>query len=76
MTPLHHIGNFVRDLVVQIPLWCVRALFVGTLIAVLIWVLSLPRENTTPENATHWYQNLKVWAGLALTIQIVIYSLF
>jgi len=76
MTPLHHIGNFIRDLMVQIPLWCVRGLFVGTLVAVLIWVLTLPRENTTPENATHWYQNLKVWASLALTIQILIYSFF
>ncbi|MCH9656071.1 MAG: hypothetical protein K0U86_12900 [Planctomycetes bacterium] len=76
MTPLHHIGNFIRDLVVQIPLWCVRALFLGTLIAVFLWVLRLPRETTTPDNATHWYQNLKIWACLALAIQIVIYSIF
>ncbi|WP_417392134.1 hypothetical protein [Gimesia sp.] len=76
MTPLHHIGNFVRDLVIQIPMSAVRLLFVGTLVAVFIWVLRLPRETTTAENATHWYQNLKVWACLALAIQIVIYSIF
>lgn len=76
MTPLHHIGNFIRELMVPIPLWCVRGLFLGTLITVLIWVLKLPRETTTPENATHWYQNLKIWACLALAIQIAIYSVF
>ncbi|QDV48036.1 hypothetical protein [Gimesia fumaroli] len=76
MTPLHHIGNFIRELVVPIPLWCVRALFLGTLIAVLIWVVRLPKENTTPSETAPWYQNLKIWACLALAIQIVIYSVF
>jgi len=41
-----------------------------------LWVLSLPAERTEPEGgARRWDENLKWSAGLALGIQILVYSL-
>lgn len=77
MTPLYTIGNFFRDALGQIPLPVVRGLFLAIPILLLIWVLRLPREQTTPPEPTgRWDENLKVWASLALLFQIVVYSLF
>ena len=76
MTPLHYIGNFVRDQLLLIPLPVVRALFLALPILLLIWVFRLPRQATTPPESTgRWDENLKLWAGVALGIQIVIYCL-
>jgi hypothetical protein len=75
MTPLHHIGNFVRETLLLIPLGVVRILFVGILALLLIWVLQLPKSETTqPTGSGRWYDNLKIGASIALLIQIVIYS--
>ena len=76
MTPLHHIGEFVRDALLAIPLWAVRALFVGSLAVLLVWVLRLPRTATTPpDGARRWDQNLKGPAAIAVAIPLLIYSL-
>ena len=76
MTPLHHIGQFVRDALLQIPLPVVRGVFIAIPLLVLVWVLRLPREATTPPDGTgRWDSNLKVGAAIALGLQIVIYSL-
>ncbi len=75
MTPLHAFGEFVRQLLQAIPLAWVRWLFVGSLAAVLVWVLNLPRSETTPTHGVkRWDENLKLGAGLALVIQILIYA--
>ena len=74
MTPLHQFGDAVRDLMLSIPLPAVRALFVLTLVAVLVWVLRLPASATTPpEGAKRWDENLKVGAAFALLLQIAVY---
>jgi hypothetical protein len=76
MTPLHRFGEFLRETLMLIPLSAVRILFLASLVAVLLWVLSLPRERTEPPGgAKRWDANLKVTAAIALLIQIVIYSL-
>ncbi|MBI1312823.1 hypothetical protein GC176_16150 [bacterium] len=76
MTPLHQFGELLRDTLSNIPLWLVRVLFIGTLIAVLIWLLRLPRSATTPRGGTtRWDENLKTTASIALLVQILIYSL-
>lgn len=75
MTILHTIGNFFRELFMKIPLEVVRGLFVLLPLALLIWVLLLPRSETTPPGReSRWDENLKLWAGVALVIQILIYS--
>jgi hypothetical protein len=76
MTPLHAIGNFFRDQLQTVPLPAVRGLFLLLLFAILLWVLRLPRSETTPPNReSRWDENLKLWASVALVIQILIYSL-
>lgn len=75
MSPLHHIGQTVREALMAIPLSGVRALFVGSLVALLIWVLRLPKSETTPPGgAKRWDENLKLGASLALILQIIVYS--
>jgi hypothetical protein len=76
MTPLHHAGDFLRSLLMQVPLGVVRAVFVLLLAGLLVWVLTLPRTQTTRSKpAVRLTENLKFWAAAALVIQIVIYLL-
>ncbi|GIW81743.1 MAG: hypothetical protein KatS3mg105_3550 [Gemmatales bacterium] len=76
-TPLHVLGEWIRQLLSQIPLPVVRAVFVAVPIAVLIWVWRLPAEAALPPQPTgRLDENLKVWASLALLIQIAIYLIF
>ena len=76
MTPLHAFGNFFRDLFSKVPLGAVRVVFVLLLVALLVWVLRLPRSETTPpDRESRWDENLKLWASVALVIQVLIYSL-
>ena len=75
MTPLHALGSFLRDLLSQVPLSAVRVIFVLLPVVLLVWVLSLPRSETTPpDREPRWDANLKLWAAVALLIQIAIYS--
>lgn len=74
LTPLHWIGQNVRDLLLLIPLPVVRALFLSVPLLLLLWVWSLPREATTPPGETdHRGGNLKTVATVALLIQIAVY---
>ncbi len=74
MTPLHRWGELLRETLQAIPLGAVRALFVTTLVFLLIWILRLPKSATTPPGgARRWDENLKTGAVLAVAIQIVIY---
>jgi hypothetical protein len=74
MTPLHHFGEYLRNTLLQIPLPVVRVLFVATLVMLLVWVMCLPKSMTTPESGTkRWDENLKIGAGIALILQLLIY---
>ncbi len=74
MTLLHLIGDFIRDSFLQIPLSAVRVLFVSVPVIVLVWVLTLPREETiSEEKPGRGSINLKIGAAIALGIQIMIY---
>ena len=76
MTPLHHFGTMIRELLQSIPLPVVRAVFVGSLLLVLVWVVRLPRSAvTTQDGPQHRSANLKPAAVVALLIQVVIYLL-
>ncbi|MBG85899.1 MAG: hypothetical protein CMO80_03240 [Verrucomicrobiales bacterium] len=77
MTPLHHIGELFRNLSLAIPMGAVRVIFLALLIGLLIWVLRLPKEATTPPEGTGKApENLKLWASVALGLQILIYCCF
>lgn len=74
MTPLHHVGNAVRDILASLPLGLVRTLFLALPVIVLVWVLRLPAEQTNlPGAQRRWDTNLKLGAAVALLIQIGIY---
>ena len=76
MTPLHWIGELIRQAMLCVPLPLVRAVFIALPLLLLVWVIRLPRETTTPPKPSgRWGENLKWGAGLALVLQILIYSL-
>jgi len=58
-----------------VPLGVVRLLFLMLLVGLLVWVLRLPNSETAPEGSSKPFENLKIWAALALGIQILIYSI-
>jgi len=76
-SPLHHVGDSVRSLLLAVPMPVVRVLFVALLVVVWICVLRVrqPEQSSRSESQGRWDENLKLWASLALIIQIVIYSL-
>jgi hypothetical protein len=74
MSPLHDLGDALRSGLMMIPLSVVRGVVVCALLALIVWVLRLPTERTTPPGrAGRWDEDLKVWAWIALSIQVVIY---
>lgn len=74
-TILHQIGEILRSTLQWIPLEVVRFLFLGLIATVLIIVLRLPKRETTPDilGTSRWDENLKIWAALALILQLLIY---
>ncbi|MBL8817560.1 MAG: hypothetical protein JNL58_16160 [Planctomyces sp.] len=77
MTPLHQFGTMIRELLMQVPLSTVRALFLATLVGILVWVLMLPSDRTSPEGGVRrWDENLKIGASAALILQILAYAIF
>ena len=77
MTILHHIGDAVRQSLAAIPPGVVRGLFVALPVALLLWVWTLPRSETTPP-ATEPCGGISLTWGvtIALGVQILIYALF
>lgn len=77
-TPLHDFGDALRDVFTAVPVTTVRWLFIALLLGLLIWVVTLPRDRVRPpvEAGAGWSSNLKLWAAVALVIQIGIYLIF
>ena len=77
MTVLHWIGDTLRAQLMLIPLSAARWLFIGLFLALMAWVVQLPSSQTTPPGRRcAWYEDLKIWAWLALMFQVVVYSVF
>lgn len=75
MTPLHYVGDWLRGALLLVPLGVVRVLFVALPALLILWVISLPRAATTPPGADHRaLDNLKLWAIIALLLQVIIYA--
>jgi hypothetical protein len=78
MTLFHYLGEWVRQVLTSIPTPLVRVLFVAFFLILIVWVWRLPRERWAPAPggekgiSTH----LKLWALLALGIQLAIYLIF
>jgi hypothetical protein len=77
MTFLHWIGESIREQLLHVPMWVARWLFIGLLLVLMGWVVQLPVAAVTPPGRrSQWYEDLRIWAWLALMFQIVIYSVF
>lgn len=77
-TILHQFGNLLRSALQSISMDLVRYLFLLLIATVLIVVWRLPKSETTPikTGPVRWDENLKIWASLALLIQLAIYWFF
>lgn len=77
MSPLHYFGDLIRQVLLGVPLWAARGLFLILLVLLLVWVLRRPRHEVVerPDRPVRLQENLKLWAAVALMIQLVIYSL-
>ena len=77
MTFLHWIGDTLRELLDQVPLTVARWLMIGVFLVLMFWVVQLPSSAATPiGRQAKWYEDLRIWAWLALMTQVVIYGLF
>ena len=77
MTFLHWIGNTLRDQLDQVSLSAARWSFIAVFLLLMFWVVQLPSSQTMPDHhQSKWYQDLRIWAWLALIFQVVIYSVF
>ena len=76
-TFLHWIGESIRQQLMLVPLWAARWLFIGLLLVMMGWVVQLPAASVTPPGRRfEWYEDLRIWAWLALMFQIVVYAMF
>ena len=55
----------------RVPMPAVRALFVGSLLVVLLWVIFRKAKDGDARQA----RTLRIWAAAAIAIQIAIYAL-
>ena len=77
MTVLHWIGDTIREQLLRIPLPVARWFFIGLLLLLMGWVVQLPASQVTPpERRSAWYEDLRVWAWVALVFQVIVYSVF
>ncbi len=74
MSPLHALGDLLRNLFLAVPLSVVRALFIAIPLLLMVWIIRLPASVTAaPGREHHWNEDLRTWAWLALAIQVLIY---
>ncbi|MBS0201431.1 MAG: hypothetical protein JSS49_00925 [Planctomycetes bacterium] len=77
MTFLHWFGDTIREQLMRVPLWGARWLFIGLLLLMMGWVVQLPASAATPPGRRcEWYEDLRIWAWVALMFQVILYSVF
>ena len=69
------IGDRLRDVFLQVPMWVARSLFLALLFGLMVWVVQMPKSATTPRADSPWHEDLRVWAWLALVIQMFAYAM-
>lgn len=75
MSVLHALGDLLRNMFLQVPLWGARALFLAVLLGLMIWVVQLPKSATAPSASSPWHEDLRIWAWVALMLQLLAYGL-
>lgn len=69
------IGDQLRAAFLQVPLWAARSFFLALLFGLMVWVIQIPKSAATPKADSPWHEDLRVWAWLALVIQMFAYAL-
>ena len=72
---LHWIGDQLRQSFVAIPLWAAKGLFLGLLFGLMVWIVQIPKSAATPHASAAWHEDLRLWAWLALLIQMFVYGM-
>lgn len=75
MTILHWIGEHLRNAFLQVPMWVARGLFLAVFFVLMVWIVQLPKSETTPSANSPWHEDLRIWAWLALLIQLFVYAI-
>ncbi len=77
MTFLHTIGEALRIQLEAVPLSIAKWLMIGVFLLMLFWVIQVSSRKATPaDRSSIWFEDLRIWAWLALMIQVVIYGVF
>jgi hypothetical protein len=77
MNPLQYVGHQLRELFLLIPMWVVQGLFIAVPLLLMIWIIRQPEAAATPPGHSHrWDEDLRVWAWVALALQVVLYCVF
>jgi hypothetical protein len=77
VTVLHWFGDVIRSQLMLVPLPVARWLFIGLYLVLMGWVVQLHESQATPpDRQGHWYEDLRIWAWVALMFQVVVYSVF
>jgi len=73
---LRPVADLLFALVMAVPMWMVRVIFLGILVVVAAWVLTLHRQVPEGEDKPPFYKDLR-WMALAiLALQSILYLIF
>ncbi len=64
------------NLVMTVPMWMVRSIFIGILVVVALWVLTLHRQVPETEEKSPFYKDLRWMALGILALQTILYLIF
>ena len=72
---LKPVADLCFELVMAVPMWMVRSIFLGILVVVAVWVLTLHRQMPDADNPP-FYKDLRLMALGVLALQAILYLVF
>ena len=73
---LKPVAEWFFNLVMAVPMGVVRGIFIGILVVVALWVLTLHRQVPETEEKPPFYKDLRWMALGILALQTVLYLIF
>ena len=73
---LKPVADWCFALVMAVPMWMVRVIFLSILVAVAVWVLTLHRQMPESEDKPPFYKDLRWMALGVLALQTILYLIF
>ena len=75
VTVVNAIGTRLFDIIMLVPMGIVRLIFLGVLVLLALWVLSLPPQQPDEGKKTIW-GDLRLFALVVLVLQSLFYLIF